>query len=944
MEGAPSFLDDKTWMRPCIRRGPFLVCTNTAGSVEKKSLVWVQEHPIDDNKNNNKSNGLHLSIDGSFSWCLSIKKMAATDGNPTYSRAEWGSLSIQDRIRAMADADAATSQGAGGEENPIPIQLEGTIAHPIQVDLDAATEQVPIPAEEAYRSTQTKRSSVIDMWRKREGAAIASSANSRMATPPRKSFNSNSRNSSPSIQEKVASVSDVYEEKKETTQEEETTTRPASSPKQMPRNVTPTKQTPPPQDSGHVTGENENDTQSADAAFTGFGKTNSAIVNSWKQKETASTPGTLGAASVEAIPSESPHPKPPSRSNSGTRPRGSVLNRWNNREQQTPTQSNSSSPHRPNSPAVSLGDGPPQPTPDSPAFKDLKSRWTKFGDGGNAGSGNGPTPSPATTPSKIARSPSPRTTMEKKWQHSRQSFRQSPVTVNGESSVDGGIATQSLQQPTLDVDNDGFPKDSGSASTTPRNHLKKMGQLHAGRPKQTLATSKASSYLYTKPASTSSPSPVEPPSVSNNPRVNLSARPSPRKFAQRKQMLEKHRRRHAVDEESPEPIENSNSNEKSTHTGHSRGEYTSLSDALSQAFDDVVTEEEEQKLSDTFSRSNVRPANRFGSSPKVTAQALSAIATEERNSGNPDPPTGKAFAGYSEYSSLRVSDSASCNASEISKRPSNFAGPSDASADEQQSFASKSSIASRAHQTLRDKRKKNRDFGMTSSPGAMHSYGNTQRNQPYAASKQYSRLSDFNNYSIDPPVTFVEDEQFPQDENAKNAHTPTARAGNGKRKSSQRAYSSPTACGDGELPFDSDLVSTASNLISTVTSSDAYSSGPLVPAEQIVSDRFVSESNANVDAFATSLQAMSLGQIANDLTEEVTSTVLHGVDFSKISSDLNSGMSAASQSLNKNMNMASASLNKLVGSNVFPVKKRPTMQRSPSPVEEMAIEVEYVED
>ena len=134
----------------------------------------------------------------------------------------------------------------------------------------------------------------------------------------------------------------------------------------------------------------------------------------------------------------------------------------------------------------------------------------------------------------------------------------------------------------------------------------------------------------------------------------------------------------------------------------------------------------------------------------------------------------------------------------------------------------------------------------------------------------------------------------------------------------------------------SDVTSVKDGHFGTARSRDS-----LLDGEDIVADQFVSESNTNVDAFAASFQSLSFAQLANDLKEEAGS-VLKGVNFKKLSSDWSEGVAAASQSIGE----ATSKLNKLVGKDVFTkTKPQPTVPgRIPSPVEEIAIEVEYVED
>jgi len=96
-------------------------------------------------------------------------------------------------------------------------------------------------------------------------------------------------------------------------------------------------------------------------------------------------------------------------------------------------------------------------------------------------------------------------------------------------------------------------------------------------------------------------------------------------------------------------------------------------------------------------------------------------------------------------------------------------------------------------------------------------------------------------------------------------------------------------------------------------------------ADKMVPEEFVSEKNTNVDSFKTAVERTSIGQLAKDMTEEASSVL--GLDI------FNSGMQNA--------------INKLVLGDVFQQKKtRPKKlpKRAPSPIEEVAIEVEYVAD
>lgn len=90
----------------------------------------------------------------------------------------------------------------------------------------------------------------------------------------------------------------------------------------------------------------------------------------------------------------------------------------------------------------------------------------------------------------------------------------------------------------------------------------------------------------------------------------------------------------------------------------------------------------------------------------------------------------------------------------------------------------------------------------------------------------------------------------------------------------------------------------------------------------MVPDEFVSEKNANVESFKTAYKRTSFEQIANDMKEETTS--LFGMDI------LNEGIHSA--------------MNKLGLGDIFQTSPRKAIRRAPSPVEEVAIEVEYIAD
>lgn len=101
---------------------------------------------------------------------------------------------------------------------------------------------------------------------------------------------------------------------------------------------------------------------------------------------------------------------------------------------------------------------------------------------------------------------------------------------------------------------------------------------------------------------------------------------------------------------------------------------------------------------------------------------------------------------------------------------------------------------------------------------------------------------------------------------------------------------------------------------------------PAVPlAKDLVPDEFVSEKNASVESFKIAYERLSFDQIARDIREEASSVL--NIDF-----------------LNKGMYAAGESINKIVGGEVFQPSRKKSHRRAPSPVEDVAIEVEYIAD
>jgi hypothetical protein len=92
--------------------------------------------------------------------------------------------------------------------------------------------------------------------------------------------------------------------------------------------------------------------------------------------------------------------------------------------------------------------------------------------------------------------------------------------------------------------------------------------------------------------------------------------------------------------------------------------------------------------------------------------------------------------------------------------------------------------------------------------------------------------------------------------------------------------------------------------------------------KQMVPDKFVSEKNANLESFKTAYERTSFMQIASDMKEEATS--LFGMNI------LNEGVYSA--------------INSLGLGDMFQISSTKAIGRAASPVEEIAIEVEYVAD
>ena len=97
----------------------------------------------------------------------------------------------------------------------------------------------------------------------------------------------------------------------------------------------------------------------------------------------------------------------------------------------------------------------------------------------------------------------------------------------------------------------------------------------------------------------------------------------------------------------------------------------------------------------------------------------------------------------------------------------------------------------------------------------------------------------------------------------------------------------------------------------------------VMDVKEMVPDEFVSENNANLQSFKTAYDKTGFVQIANDMREEASSLFASGI--------LNEGVQTAIDTLGLG--------------DIFQTKSpKKVSRRAPSPVEEVAIEVEYVAD
>jgi hypothetical protein len=458
------------------------------------------------------------------------------------------------------------------------------------------------------------------------------------------------------------------------------------------------------------------------------------------------------------------------------------------------------------------------------------------------------------------------------------------------------------------------------------------------------------------------------------------ARPGKNIVADKKQKLVQHRRR-----------------TKTTSTPERQRDDDSItSDVLSQAFSDAIPDDERKQLSKDLTAYKQRTSRSEDTMtrPSIPMQTLMTCGVNEDDVFGESFCAGKAKRSpgpaQSEYSSpcasdSNVSDAARSNIARQSKNQcTQQASYSDVLSDAGQSDAesflsidgtlnsgissqisaasprSTSSLAHRAGRRLREKRQRksaqinqspNLSTGVPSIMDAQRLVNPTQPSQYHPTKPSMTSSSSLMKEALIANV-LTQDDTDP---------TPTVMLVAPQRVSDAPTQSDVSTTTQAttlkEFPhrvpsFSSDTSASNSHMISTIASETTgggrssrtgKKSSPRTPrgssfaSKVIVAEEFVSESNANVEAFKSAYQSLSLEQIAHDLKEEVAGSVLNvqALNLKKLAKDLNEGMTAASESLNR-----------LVGTGVlFQDNRRISSQRDTSPMEEeVAIEVEYIED
>lgn len=807
-----------------------------------------------------------------------------------HSLRESGNISVQDHMRAMAIADSDTQ----------------------------VFQQPPSPAEEKNAlgiHTGSKRSSVIEMWRKREMSLSSNQLSKPMSLRKISSdrgFRHTEEKKEPTLEE------DVVDSESHEMVSKKRISEPASTTRRIVFPPTPLSASPPSR------------------------KLVSPSTPAWNQPSTRNTRkeqespledsisikrlhGTSSAPCDEDNPSTSNLPASSTRWSGAS---GNVGHGRREQREQEPDEpakiSPASSPKR-----VSITRATPV-TPDdsdSPAFSDLKSKWAKFGAQKGQARVVPKAPTNAVYP------------MVHKVTSKNSQQPTKPVGKGcDESSIDGDTTTDTqgqsnntvgsagatiLKQPVSKEDNaDKVPEEVEKSSK------RKSARHETSSPKDDDSPAKkVATYMYMKgrPNTASGPTRESDKSETQDnstfaPRLNA----LPKRMLQRKILLDKQRRR-------------------SKGTSPNRSTIPSITndeDALNEAFNKTCAENDKfdlpvkRAVADPIRADNALPMIKS----RIPIQSLMAFGAEEdeflaaesglRKTMTIAPLTQQVQEEEYGYGGSKISD----DMDEFESQPP--------------SLPSKSVIATRAQKTLREKRSRPRAIGAsperTSVPLKEPNYGATNHPRMYSEDEMMT-LDEEHGGTVPPRANRVIDRsERPSDE---------FKVSCGSRF--WGGFNEPEPSGT----FDESVsASTTSHMLSLTTSASDVTSardsqfGParsrdsLLDGDDIVADRFVSESNTNVDAFAASFQSLSFSQLANDIKEEAGS-VLKGVNFQKLSSNWNEGVAAASQSLGE----ATSRLNKFVGKDVFAKVAKaiphPTVpDRIPSPVEEIAIEVEYVED
>lgn len=822
--------------------------------------------------------------------------MVSDSGAPVvdYPRTEWGSLiSLQDGPRKIADVNTPTHVMQPLSDSP---------------HQDTTTEG----------RSGGKRSSVIEMWRKREKSL--SSTNLKQPVVLKKSCSDRGFHH--------------MEEKKHPTPEEfalDGSEEQSTAAKQFPELGTAFSR--PVHGLASPTNNRKETVVSPNTPL--WSQPLSHAGNTWKDRESSFDDGDklMYGSFTTSFTDESPASVawPDYLSKQPDASRSITTCQWGNNDPEGNEAAGSSpmeSPKR--DPALQAAPVTPEAS-DLPAFNDLKSKWAKFGERKIQAREESKVPLKIRSPVVQAHKVTPN--------NSQRRFR-SIDRGHDESSIDGEVAPHTLsgprhsehqnaeiahqlQQPLLEERCDDIPikKETTEQPVMSRQNQTKK-QANAVRAQSTPAK-KVSTYMYVKDRSKvtaklhnqNDATSAQESNVGTSHATNL-----PKRLLQKKLLLDRQRRRSKAIGASNQSVQSNPSSEE---------------DALNDAFQKAYAGKDSQPFTTNMAETNVMPSNNpaivVGSN--IPIKALMAFGSKEDEfigaTLNPRNPPGN----------LTFNSDQELHGYDFSKIPDN--------ADDQDStcasLPSKSCLASRAQKSLRDKR--NRTKPLTVSP---------DRTSVPLKQPNYGDLR--------PTKGYYEDEMmFLDKEEEGKIPSRVNRVINRPNRPSDESMpsSGPRIWGGFNVPVPSDTfdesvsASTTSHMLSTITSlSDATSfkdgqlgSAPsrdsLMDADDIVTDQFVSQSNANVEAFTASFQALSLAQFASDLKEEA-GTVLKGVDFKKLSNDWNEGVAAASQSLGA----ATQTLNKLVGKDVFPKKKNQALlpDRIPSPVEEIAIEVEYVED